>query len=340
MAILWRDGFRPPLHCHRHEITMPIAIDEPNRIYQPLVREGRLKLPKGKLCPREGTATLVMSKWVVNRGLIVMEKDSSGEWFTDEKVIVVAVARCLSCKGRFRVLPSDVLPHKTYGLCIIEFECTVYAEGERTLRDVAWRLFYEQKSARMPAHATLHAWTEGGGAWSLGREPGEVSRTEPFGVLLAETRRRWPREVQAVFEQPVSIDPRRYRSEERRERLVAVVRVFAVAIAIAKAKENRPLCAWFQLAQTPAFGLLWPASFRTGLSCTPSEHLDAGNREARGPTPHLRGPRCPTNTRSPPGASNRSLPSSTKASVAPRDVARYGSGPNAKSNGLAVRRSA
>ena len=37
---------------------MPIAFDEPNRIYQPLVREGRLKLPKGKLCPLDGTATL------------------------------------------------------------------------------------------------------------------------------------------------------------------------------------------------------------------------------------------------------------------------------------------
>ena len=61
------------------------------------------------------------------------------------------MARCSSCKSRWRVLPGDVLPHKTCGLCVIEFECAAYSQGGLSLRGVAWYLLYP----RLLRHATL-----------------------------------------------------------------------------------------------------------------------------------------------------------------------------------------
>ncbi len=316
---------------------MPIAIDVPYSTYEQQLREGHLQLPDGKRCPREGTATLALSTTVVVRALIVLQRDRHGELRTVELTIRVALARCSSCKGRWRVLPSDVLPHKLYGLCVIEVECTAYSRGGESLRDVAWSL---RSGERTPAHTTLHAWTEGMGSWALGFEPGRVPGTEPVGALLAETRRRWPGEVETILSQRAPIDPRRYRSEERRERLVAVTHLLAIAAAIAEPDDDRPLCSWFGLAQAPVFGLLLPASFRTGLSCTPFGLGDPEIRDALGPTSLRRGPPCPTNTRSPPGATSRSLHSSIQASIARQNAARYGTGPNTPSFGPTARRSA
>jgi hypothetical protein len=213
------------------------------------------------------------------------------------------------------VLPSDVLPRKTYAAPAIELGCAAYGAGDRSLRAVAWSLLGE----RTPAHTTLHAWTEGLGAYALGRQTGEVPGADPFSAVLAETRRRWPT-VGAVVEQEISVDPRRYRSEARRERLAAMKRVLLVASATPAGGPDHSLSSWRRLALAPSFGLTSPLAFRTGLSCTSIEHGDRA-RTARSRRPDREGSSCQTRTRSPPGDMSRSHRSSIRPSTAPEDGA-------------------
>jgi len=87
-----------------------------------------------------------------------------------KKTFEVALARCRTCRKRFRVLPSDVLPWKRYGLAVIAELCKADAVEDQSLRDAVWKAFIGQT----PAHVTLHAWTEWLGAFVLGRRVHEA----------------------------------------------------------------------------------------------------------------------------------------------------------------------
>ena len=112
-----------------------------------------------------------------------MERDACGVRTVVGVVATLALACCDRCGGRVRVLPSDILPRKLYGLSVIEHLVVAYAEGDQGLRRVAWNLAAE----RTPAFTTLHAWTEGLGAHALGRELGEVPGGMPHAALVRET---------------------------------------------------------------------------------------------------------------------------------------------------------
>ena len=151
----------------------------------------------------------------------MLEPDMSGVLEMVDVVAVVAICRCGRCKARFRVLPSDVLPRKTYGLAVIEHEVSKYARGQLSLRQVAWG----QLGKRNPAHTTLHGWTEGLGAHALGRPGGEAGGA-PMSRFVAEAESHVP-QTTAAMQVDVQPDPRRYRSEPRRDRLAAVMRTMA-----------------------------------------------------------------------------------------------------------------
>jgi len=239
-----------------------------------------------------------LTKSAVTRGLVLLEPDDSGVLETVRVVATVVLARCTRCGSRRRVLPCDALPHKTFGMPAIEQQVARYSRGDRSLRQVAWR----QLGERTPSHTTLHAWTEGLGAWSLGRAGGEVPDADPFAAVLEETRRRWPARATAM-DLDVWVDPRRYRSQPRRERLAAVVRVLATARSVAGAAAGSPLCTWRR--RCLEFGLSSPIAFRTGISDTPIEHRDRRSVPSSRPTSPREGHRCQTRSRSPPGATSR-----------------------------------
>jgi len=210
-----------------------------------------------------------------------------------------ALARCPSCKRRFRVLPSDVLARKTYSIGAIEHLVAQYAAGGRSLRRVAWETLGE----RVPAHTTLHAWTEGLGAHALGLAGGEVAGGSPVSRLLAETESRVP-VIARLRALDYEVDPRRYRSPERRERLSANKRTLAIAQAATGLSSPFAFARWRELA------LRWSNTcaleFRTGISSTAIEQGScAGRGRSRAPPTKGTDP-CRTPTRSPPGASNRS----------------------------------
>ena len=210
--------------------------------------------------------------------------------------LTVALARCPGCGHRPRVLPCDVLPRKRYGLGVIGYAMTRHVHEARTLREVVWR---DLGGDRTPSHTTLHAWTEGFGAYAQGRPGGEVADAVPALAVIAEAVSRDPRARQA-FERPVEIDPRRYRSEARKERLVAAARWLHLALVFAPLPDslselNRLILAW---------GGRHGIGFRTGRRCTSIEHLPdpvpAHSPVGVQPQEVFS---CVTRGRSPPGAS-------------------------------------
>lgn len=238
----------------------------------------------------------------VLRSVVLLELDADGE---AQSVLVrarLARALCLKCGHRPRVLPCDVFPRKTYGVAVIGSMTATYGRGDSSLRQTTWALLGD----RSPAHSTLHAWTEGLGAYVLGRETGEVPGGDPFGAVARETRDRF-RAVETVFRSSPSVDPRRYRSVPRRERLSGMARVTAVAAALFS--ECSPGPAHVEWRRTAVgFGFMSPLSFRTGLADPAIEHVVPESRD-RAPEAATGEHPCENHARSPPGDSNRSRPS-------------------------------
>jgi hypothetical protein len=262
--------------------------------------------------------SLVLLGSRVARPVVLLVDDGTGELLAERRTLWIALARCRACKGRFRVHPADVLPHKRYGLAVIATTAAAHVESNKSLRTAAWTTH----TGQTPAHSTLHAWTEGFGAFALGRAFGSLPDAYPFVAIVAVTTARWSA-LASIQIQQARIDPRRHRSEARRERLAAVGNLLAVARAVVDAavldvrKKQPPLCAWRQLAI--GLGVPLPFAFRTGITCTPFEHGVGRDRES----PELPQPTgdsaCQTRSRSPPSASSRSLPSSIPPSIPATD---------------------
>lgn len=232
----------------------------------------------------------------VGRGLVLLEADEFGVLQTVHQIAMVALAQCTRCKTRTRVLPCDALPYKTYGLAVIEHEVSGYAAGDQSLRQVAWR----QLGDRMPAHTTLHGWTEGLGAHALGRPGGRLGGV-PMSRLIAEAEPRVPG-VAAAVRAEISPDPRRYRSEGRRDRLAAVILGMALVTIIAGLPHPHAMAECRRLAL--AWSHVSVLEFASRLRCMAIEHRDRSESpRSRSSSPRSRD-RCPTRTRSPPDASS------------------------------------
>ena len=252
-----------------------------------------------------GTSLTILGSRVA-RPVVLLVDDGDGELVAARLVLSIALARCAACKGRFRLLPSDVLPHKRYGLAMIATTAAAHVEANKSLRTAAWTTHI----GRTPAHATLHAWTEGLGAFVLGRSFGCLRDAQPYQAIVAIITSRWSA-LNTKPPRPPQIDPRRYRSEARGERLLAIANVLALAEAVIDIAtldvdlplDQSPLCLWRQLAI--GLGACAPFAFRTGFKCTPSEHVVTNDPES----PHLLQQTgdsvCETRSRSPPSASSK-----------------------------------
>jgi hypothetical protein len=246
--------------------------------------------------------------------VVLLIDDGAGERAAARRILQVARVRCRTCKGRFRLLPAGVLPHKQYGLAVIASTAAAHVESNKSLRTAAWTTH----TGQTPAHSTLHAWTEGFGAFVLGRPFGSLPDAQPFQAIVAMTTARWSA-LAAVPIEPSPIDPRRHRSDARRERLLAVSNALALARAVVTTAVlvlvdgQPPLCAWRQLAI--GLGVPAPLAFRSGVACTRFEHGVNGDRESPGLPQPTGDSACQIRTRSPPSASSRSLPSSIPPSI-------------------------
>jgi len=241
---------------------------------------------------------LRLSTSCVSRGLHELRVDAFGCSQIVSSVARFAVAYCPKCKRRHRVLPCDVLPRKQYALPVIEKLTAVYTTGERNLREVAVGIHGD----RMLAHSTLHAWTEGMGAFALGRAGGGLQGADPISRLLSETQSRRP-ELECRIDSTLPVDPRRFKSPGRRERLSAVSSLLAVSNRVTETAAPASLTEWRRrmLTWTGQESLQFP----TGILCTRIEQVPPSTGASLDATPAFGvAPRCPPLARSPPGASS------------------------------------
>lgn len=240
---------------------------------------------------------LRLSRSRVSRGLHRLSKDAFGVLTLVTDQAQFAIARCPNCARRHRVVPCDVLPGKQYSLPVIESLSAAYATGERSLREVAEGIHGD----RILAHSTLHAWTEGMGAFALGRAGGGLPGVDPIGRILSETQTRQP-ELGCWIDLTLPIDSRRFRSEGRRERLSAVSSLLAVSKRATETVAPGALTEWRRrmLTWTGRDSLQFPS----GLLYTPIEHVTSDTGASWEATRDSGvAPRCPPLARSPPGAS-------------------------------------
>lgn len=208
-----------------------------------------------------------------------------------EEVVSIALARCPNCKGRFRVLPCDILPRKKYSFTLIVHLVGEYDQGDKGLRAVVYGLL-----GCSPAHSTLHGWTEGLGAYVRGRLDGESPGGLPWGVVLEETARH-VRGVRRETQRRRTVNARRYRSEERRLRLVAVAMFLAIGNLVGGVVEwHARIVKWLKGR---------PLAFRSARRCTAIEHLGADSSLRSGQNRSKRRKRWPIVGRSPPGDASR-----------------------------------
>ena len=242
----------------------------------------------------------MLSASIVSRGVVLLERDEFGEPHSVELQADIVLARCPRCGTRARVLPYDVLPYKRYSLAVITELVSTYTTWSASLRSVVWDLLGE----RTPSHTTLHGWTEGLGAHALGLPGGEIGGV-PFSRFVVDAQARVARLAQ-VMQAPLWVDERRYRSEARRERLAGMAMLIAVAGLVAGERDSS------SLAQCRRLALVWSNScvlvFPSQFPCTAIEHGRCPDGPRSRYPPQASRDRCPTRTRSPPGASSKSRP--------------------------------
>jgi hypothetical protein len=164
------------------------------------------------------------------------------------------------------------------------------------LRQVVWDQLYGE---RTPQHTALHGWTEGLGAWWQGRKMGEVAFAVPATRVLAELEIRFP-QMKSLHSIAVWINPERYRSQGRLERLEACKRFEIIGTML----EVKNTCKFVELNRLiVSWGNSFGLGFRTGICCTPIEHIDLTDVRSWLQISTKEQLSCPIHGRSPPGDS-------------------------------------
>jgi hypothetical protein len=294
-----------PLQAIKMEDPIPITIAVTHDTYCSLFAQGLLAGHlREAICPRyphnccakDLPPAVELTNCTVDRKAFILEKDDYGIDTVMERKVDIVLARCPKCKGRCRVLPVDILPYKLYSLPVIELSVSLYNRGDLSLRQVAWDQLYGE---RTPEHTTLHGWTEGLGAWYLGRSTGEVAVSVPATRVLAELEIRFP-QMKSLHSIPVRINPLRYRSQGRRERLEACKR-FQMIGTMLKGKNI------WKLVDLNSLIVSWGNSlglgFKTAICCTPIEHIDSTDVRSWRQMSKKEPLSCLIHGRSPPGDS-------------------------------------
>jgi hypothetical protein len=189
---------------------------------------------------------------LVNRGVIW--HDDSGHIVFE--IIEIPLSHCRNCRGRFRVLPAEILPFKIFSLKLIEEYSRTYlvpdADGPSLRKTVEGK----PGDYPRPDFTTLHHWLMFLGEKSLGplqpsapSSPGVVPRSSscipwlPASALIAESAKRLRVGIKRDWTRPVEIPAGKYRNTHRREQLQACARLLFTADRLFP-DEAHPLTAW------------------------------------------------------------------------------------------------
>jgi len=246
----------------------------------------------GILCCHCGArGTLVFTGRWVARG--VVERDARGG--TKFRHMEVPLAECTACGRSARVLPSGVLPYKTFTLPVIEEAAKRYVSCDGPgLRGVVAGL-----GKHAPDHSTLHRWSAGLGERVLDRLPRGAVSAPRAAALVGETERQLGVDVRPLWRCRHRIAPWKHQTERRRDELEACARVLAVAVVLFPS-EVSPLTEWDRRLVEFLGVAAW--TFWTGRAGTAMQHPGGVGRGvgcARRLKPSAGG--CRHAPRSPPG---------------------------------------
>ena len=294
-----------PLRAIKMEAPIPITIPVTYDTYSSLYSQGLLA---GYLCEticpkyphdcrsQDPPTALELTNSTVERTAFTLEKDDYDIDTVVKATVKIVLVRCPICKSRYRLLPADILAHKLYTLPVIELCVCLYNRGDLSLRQVAWVQLYGE---RTPEHTTLHGWSEGLGAWWLGRTIGEVAFCVPATRIQAQLEIRFS-QVKSLHSIPVWINPQRYRSQGRCERLQACKR-FEIMSTMLDCQNTWKWCELNRLIIS--WGNWFGLGFKTAIYCTAIEHPNWTDMRLWLKISKKEPLSCPIHGRSPPGDS-------------------------------------
>ena len=184
----------------------------------------------------------------------------------EDRETPLPLCRCQFCRRRFRVLPAEIAPFKSYTRPIIETACAAYIDAQ--LPEMSLQKTVALMGPGHPHRSALHGWLGGMGARALGRRDVRGGGP-PVSALIAESGVRLRGEVFSWWEQRFSIPPAKYRSPQRQERLQACARLFTTAHRLFP-QSAHAWCAWESWLQTRFHVTAW--SFPARLAGTAIQH--------------------------------------------------------------------
>ena len=238
--------------------------------YEELLGQGALgEKVDGLPCPRPlCCGILTVSEATCERGVLWLR----GMDFVYERIRIV-LAICLG--GRkphvVRVLPADILPRKVYSLPAMEEVIRAYLQGGRGLRTTLAGF-----SGEVPHFTTLYGWVQGMGRYARERAP-EPPSGPSFAEVRQELERRFLPALARIWDEPVLVDPLRYRpgNEVRLADLKGAVRLLRTA-GVAFPESRCPLTD-LVLSRLLATDLVAPFCFPARIRGPPS-NTGAGSR--------------------------------------------------------------
>lgn len=140
------------------------------------------------------------------------------------RTLSIPLARCGRCGRRCRVLPEELLPRKTFGLGPIKRLLDAYLPHGPGLRSVVGA-----QGGDSPHPSTLWHWLQHLGTRVLDRTPPADRFLPRMAAIVEETARRLDDTLPALWHETLAVSREKHRSEARRERLVACLRLVRAA---------------------------------------------------------------------------------------------------------------
>jgi len=185
--------------------------------------------------------------------------------------MTIRLARCAFCKRWVRVLPLEALPHKTYGIGVIQAAIANYVNTPHSYRTSARRIVV--RNGQSPAHTSPYRWITGLGEKVLDRSPAlRRDYPPPASAAIAQTQQLRPElRINDIFlHAPVAISPAKYRSERRHDQLTAVARLLR---ALVPGTPTGSLQMWNLLLLPTFFVAVW--DFPCRLRKTAMQRVDS-----------------------------------------------------------------
>jgi hypothetical protein len=213
-----------------------------------------------------------------------------GRGGVEDRETPVPECLCTVCRKRFRVLPVEIAPYKSYTRPVMETACAAYADVHRPAASL--RQTVRHMGVGHPHPSSVHGWLDGLGARVLGRLD-RHGQGPPTAALIAESAKGLRPELLACWTQPQPVSPAKCRSLQRRDRLEACARLFDTADRLfpqaaypwsaweAWLQSRFHVTAWGFPARSPCTTIQQPAPRKVAVPCAPSRPQPSRRKDGK-----------------------------------------------------------